>query len=60
MHSRPANVAQTRRFKDPLRLIKAAKGSGWVSGKHIDQDKETDINKYVERVVNKARPKDNA
>ena len=50
MPSRPAEETRSKRFKDPKKVIELAVGNGWVTGKHTEQDKQVDLNKYVEEV----------
>ena len=50
MPSGPAEETRRKRFKDPKKVIESAVGNGWVTGKHTEQDKQVDLNKYVEDV----------
>jgi hypothetical protein len=48
MCSRPA---RGERLKDPETVIESAERNGWVSGQHIEQDRQIDLNKYDDEVL---------
>jgi len=37
-------------FRDPKKIIESADSNGFVSGKYIEQNKQTDVNKYNKKI----------